>query len=179
MAMIRSRRMFFTCITVSLLLMMADRVTKEWFDANILLYQQMPVIPDFFSFTLAYNKGAAFSFLSSAGGWQRWFFIGISAMVSTVLLVWLARLRSDQKLQAAALALILGGALGNLWDRAVLGHVVDFILVHYQQSWFFPAFNIADMGITIGAGCMILDMFLYPDSSKNSGSKNSESKNND
>ena len=162
--MIRSPRLFITCISVSVLIFLADQVAKNWFVDNFSLYQQMPVIQDFFSFTLAYNKGAAFSFLSTAGGWQRWFFIGIAAVVSLILVVWVSRLEKRQKLQAAALTLILGGALGNLYDRATLGQVVDFILVHYQQSWFFPAFNLADVGITMGAALMILDMFINPES---------------
>ncbi|CAM3587225.1 signal peptidase II [Parendozoicomonas haliclonae] len=163
--MIRSPRLFSLSIFVSLLIFTLDQLTKFWFDANFSLYEQVPVIADFFSFTLAYNTGAAFSFLSSAGGWQRWFFIGIAVAVSVALVIWISRLEKDQKLQAAALTLILGGALGNLWDRAIFGHVIDFILVHYEQSWFFPAFNIADIGITMGAGLMILDMFINPESS--------------
>ena len=164
--MIRYPRLFLPCLGVSVLIFLADQVTKNWFVANFFLYQQLPLIPDFFSFTLAYNTGAAFSFLSSAGGWQRWFFIGIAAIVSIVLVIWLARLEKEQKLQAAALTLILGGALGNLWDRATLGYVVDFILVHYK-TWFFPAFNLADIGITMGAGLIILDMFINPEHKKN------------
>ena len=101
----------------------------------------------------------AFSFLSDAGGWQRWFFIAIAVGVSVMLLVWLARLGRDKWLEAVALSLILGGALGNLYDRIVHGHVVDFILVHWQQEWFFPAFNIADSAITVGAVMLIADMF--------------------
>ncbi len=164
--MIRNKQLFFTCLAVSFLIVLGDQILKNWFVDNFTLYQQQPVIPDFFSFTLAYNTGAAFSFLSTAGGWQRWFFIGIAVVVSCVLTVWLARLEPSQKLQATALALILGGAVGNLWDRATMGHVVDFFLVHYQQSWFFPAFNLADIGITMGAGLMILDMFINPEPEK-------------
>ncbi len=165
--MIRSPRLFLTCVAVCALIFMADQWTKNWFVANFALYEQFPVIPDLFSFTLAHNRGAAFSFLSSAGGWQRWFFIGIATVVSIGLAVWMGRLDGKQKLQAVALTLILGGALGNLWDRVFLGHVVDFILIHYKQSWFFPAFNLADMGITLGAGLMILDMFINPESIEN------------
>lgn len=166
--MVRSKRLFFTSLLVSLLIIVADQIVKHWFNNNFLMYQQLVVIPDFFSFTLAYNKGAAFSFLSSAGGWQRWFFMAIAAGVSAVLIGWLARLEGKQKMQAVALTLILGGAVGNLVDRIFLGHVVDFILVHYKREWFFPAFNIADIGITVGAGLMILDMILHPESKKSS-----------
>ena len=166
--MVRSKRLFFTSLLVSLLIIVADQIVKHWFHNNFFMYQQLVVIPDFFSFTLAYNKGAAFSFLSSAGGWQRWFFMAIAAGVSAVLVGWLARLEGKQTMQAAALTLILGGAVGNLIDRAFLGHVIDFILVHYKREWFFPAFNIADIGITVGAGLMILDMILHPESKKSS-----------
>ena len=116
-------------------------------------------VTDFFSLVLAYNKGAAFSFLSDAGGWQRWFFTVIAAAVSAVLVVWIYRLKQHEKLLAIALALVLGGAIGNLYDRVMLGHVVDFILVHYQDNYF-PAFNIADSAISVGAVLLILDAFL-------------------
>jgi len=115
-----------------------------------------------FNLTLQHNSGAAFSFLSDAGGWQRWFFSGIAIVVGSFLLIWLLRLQPGKKILACSLALILGGALGNLWDRLLLGYVVDFISVHYQ-SYYFPAFNIADSAITIGAGLMLLDMFINPD----------------
>ena len=115
-----------------------------------------------FNLTLQHNSGAAFSFLSDAGGWQRWFFSGIAIVVGAFLLIWLLRLQPGKKILACSLALILGGALGNLWDRLELGYVVDFISVHYQ-SYYFPAFNIADSAITIGAGLMLLDMFINPD----------------
>jgi signal peptidase II len=110
------------------------------------------------NFTLQHNSGAAFSFLSDAGGWQRYFFSAVALLVSLVLVVWLHRLRRDDLLLAVGLGLILGGALGNLWDRVALGYVVDFISVHYRDSYF-PAFNIADSAITLGAGCVLLDGF--------------------
>jgi len=115
-----------------------------------------------FNLTLQHNTGAAFSFLSDAGGWQRWFFSGIAIVVGLFLLGWLLRLPAGQKTLAASLSLILGGAMGNLWDRLQLGYVVDFISVHYHD-YYFPAFNIADSAITIGAGLMLLDMFIHPD----------------
>ncbi len=105
--------------------------------------------------TLVFNKGAAFSFLSDAGGWQRWFFTGLSSLVSVALLVWLLRLKSDERLTAVSLALILGGALGNLIDRIRLGQVVDFLDFHWQQSHW-PAFNLADSAITVGVVLMLL-----------------------
>ena len=117
------------------------------------------VILPVFKLTLLHNEGAAFSFLSDAGGWQRWFFTAVSAIVSIVLVVWITRLKRHEKLLALALALILGGAVGNLLDRASLGYVIDFIVVHYDNHYF-PAFNVADSAISIGAAVMILDMIV-------------------
>ncbi|WP_339486631.1 signal peptidase II [Pseudomonas sp. EL_65y_Pfl2_R95] len=144
---------------LSLLVFAVDQASKFYFDNNLTMYQQIVVIPDYFSWTLAYNKGAAFSFLAGESGWQRWFFAAIAIAVSAVLVVWLKRLKADETLLAVALALVLGGAIGNLVDRIVLGHVVDFILVHWQNRWRFPAFNLADSAITLGAILLGLDMF--------------------
>ncbi len=124
-------------------------------------YGKPVVLMPVFNLTLQFNTGAAFSFLSDAGGWQRWFFSGIAAVVSLVLLVWMMRLKAQQKLLLISLSLILGGALGNLWDRLTLGYVVDFISLHYNE-YYFPAFNIADSAISVGAGLMLLDAFLNP-----------------
>ena len=110
-----------------------------------------------------HNEGAAFSFLDNAGGWQRWLFIGLGVAVSAAILVWLRRLPAKgQGLLAAGLSLILGGALGNVIDRVLLGHVIDFIRVHYAEHYF-PAFNVADSAITIGAALVILDNLLEYD----------------
>jgi len=145
---------------LSVLVIALDQASKHWFEHNLSLYEQIVVIPDLFSWTLAYNTGAAFSFLADQGGWQRWFFALVALVASGVLLVWLKRLQRHERLLAAGLALVLGGALGNLYDRVVLGHVVDFILVHWQDRWFFPAFNLADSAITVGASILILDMIV-------------------
>ena len=144
---------------LSLLVFVVDQASKFWFDNNLSMYQQIVIIPDYFSWTLAYNTGAAFSFLADAAGWQRWFFAAIAVAVSVVLVVWLKRLKPGESWLALALALVLGGALGNLVDRVVFGHVVDFILLHWQHRWYFPAFNVADMAITGGAILLALDMF--------------------
>ncbi|HZX50782.1 signal peptidase II [Pseudomonas sp. XK-1] len=144
---------------LSLLVFVVDQASKFWFDNNLSMYQQIVIIPDYFSWTLAYNTGAAFSFLADAAGWQRWFFAAIAVAVSVVLVVWLKRLNPAESWLALALALVLGGALGNLVDRVVFGHVVDFILLHWQHRWYFPAFNVADMAITGGAILLALDMF--------------------
>lgn len=136
-----------------------DQLSKHYFEANFSLYERVAVIPQLLDWTLAYNTGAAFSFLADESGWQRWLFAGIAVLVSGVLVVWLKRLKPSESVLAVGLALVLGGALGNLYDRVVLGHVVDFILIHWQSSWFFPAFNLADSAITLGAALLILDMF--------------------
>ena len=146
-------------LLLSVLILVVDRVTKDIFEGSLSMYQRIEVIPGYFDWTLAYNTGAAFSFLADAAGWQRWFFAAIAIVVSVVLVVWLKRLKRHETLLAVALATVLGGALGNLYDRVVLGHVVDFILVHWQSRWFFPAFNLADTFITIGAILLALDMF--------------------
>jgi signal peptidase II len=114
------------------------------------------VVLSFFSLVLAFNAGAAFSFLADASGWQRWFFTGV-AIVASVVIVWLLR-KGGSRWFCAGLALILGGALGNVWDRLTAGHVVDFLLFHWR-GWSYPAFNVADSAITIGALLLIADSF--------------------
>jgi signal peptidase II len=163
--MTRSKTQLFIWLFLAILVVALDQWTKLL--ANSQLDYNVPVeILPVFDLTLRYNTGAAFSFLSEAGGWQRWFFTAVAVIVSVVLVVWLYRLRDEQKLLACSLALILGGAIGNVWDRVQLGYVVDFISVHWQQHYF-PAFNIADSAITIGAGLMILDMILNPETKPN------------
>ncbi len=161
---------------LSVLVIAADQISKHWFVANLNMYEQIVVLPDLFSWTLAYNRGAAFSFLANEAGWQRWFFALIALAVSAVLVVWLKRLKINETWLAIALALVLGGAIGNLYDRVVLGHVVDFILVHWKNEWYFPAFNIADSAITVGAVMLALDMFRGNTSDKSSatGAQNNE-----
>lgn len=116
--------------------------------------------------TLQYNPGAAFSFLSDASGWQRWFFILIAVSISALLVVWISRVGRSDRLLSASLACILGGAIGNVIDRLHLGHVVDFISVHWWSQAYFPAFNVADSSITVGAALMLLDMVLQRDTPK-------------
>ncbi|NIB40256.1 lipoprotein signal peptidase [Pseudomaricurvus alkylphenolicus] len=142
---------------LALLVVVLDQISKHWISANF-NYGEPWVITGFFNFTLLHNTGAAFSFLSEAGGWQRWFFGIVALVVSMVLVVWLARLPAHKRWEACALALVLGGAIGNLYDRVVLGYVVDFIVVHYQQ-YYWPAFNIADSAICVGAAMLIIDTF--------------------
>lgn len=135
-----------------------DQLTKWWADTTLNLYEPVPILP-FFNLTLMYNTGAAFSFLAGAGGWQRWFFLIVSLIISIVLVVWISRLREGEGRLALALALILGGAVGNLIDRALHGYVIDFLDFYYGQ-WHWPAFNLADSAITIGAILLIMDSLL-------------------
>ena len=146
-------------LVLSLLVLVIDQVSKAHFEGTLEMFQQIVVIPDYFSWTLAYNTGAAFSFLADSGGWQRWLFALIAVVVSAVLVVWLKRLGRNDTWLAIALALVLGGALGNLYDRIAFGHVIDFILVHWQNRHYFPAFNFADSAICVGAIMLALDMF--------------------
>lgn len=152
---------------LALLIIVLDQFTKGMAE-QYLDYGRPLVLTGWFNLTLQYNPGAAFSFLSDAGGWQRYFFSAIALVISAVLVLWLYRLPATQRLLPLSLALILGGAIGNLWDRVVLGHVVDFISVHYG-GYFFPAFNIADSAITVGAALMILDSLLAPRPDSNGG----------
>jgi signal peptidase II len=135
-------------------LVLLDQATKLWVLQTFEVFETVPVLP-VFNLTLVFNHGAAFSFLGDAGGWQRWLFIALTSVISVVLLVWLFRLRVHERLTAASLAMILGGALGNLVDRVRLGKVVDFLDVHWQQ-WHWPAFNLADSAITVGVVLMLL-----------------------
>jgi signal peptidase II len=141
---------------LSVLVFALDLITKQLAE-NFLSYgQPVPIFP-VFDLTLLYNPGAAFSFLAGEDGWQRWFFTAIAVGVSIMLIGWLNKLPRENKWLAIALTLILGGALGNLCDRLVYGHVIDFISVHWEDSYF-PAFNIADSAITIGAIMLGLDV---------------------
>lgn len=138
---------------IAAVVVVADQATKIVVDDALALYERIPVT-SFFNVTKAYNPGAAFSFLSEAGGWQRWFFTIVSAVVSVVLVVWLRRMTARERWLGIAIALILGGAVGNLIDRVVYGHVVDFVQV-YWRDWYFPSFNVADAAISCGAALLI------------------------
>lgn len=142
---------------LALLVIAVDLGTKALASSMLSYGDPVPILP-VFNLTLLHNTGAAFSFLAEADGWQRWFFVVLALAVSVVLIGWLRKLERHETWTAAAIALILGGALGNVYDRVVHGYVVDF-LHFYWHDWHFPAFNLADTAITIGAGMMILDMF--------------------
>lgn len=139
---------------LALAVIVADHLTKWWVTSSLDYQETIPVLP-FFSLILVYNSGAAFSFLADAGGWQRWFFIAIG-IVATVIIVRLLKQHAHDTRLAFALALVLGGALGNVIDRVLLGHVVDFLLFHYR-GYSFPAFNVADSAITVGATLLVWD----------------------
>lgn len=150
---------------VTLAVIVLDQWTKWLVTQNFSEFDSLAVLPVLDLIRL-HNEGAAFSILSNASGWQRWMFTALGIGVSAGLLIWLWRLpaRGQHRL-AAALALVMGGALGNVIDRILWGHVIDFIHVHYEQ-WYYPAFNVADSSITVGAGLLILDSVLSGRSSK-------------
>lgn len=143
---------------VSVVVLLLDQSSKLLADALLVMHQPVHIIP-MFALTKTYNPGAAFSFLGDASGWQRWFFVVLTIFVSTVLLAWLRRLGPRDRRTALALALILGGAIGNLIDRLVYGYVIDFLDVYYGD-WHWPTFNVADSAIVVGAFLLILDAFL-------------------
>ncbi|SMF95823.1 signal peptidase II [Methylomagnum ishizawai] len=134
-----------------------DQATKWLVDGSMRLYQSIELLP-FFQLTYLRNQGAAFSFLAQAGGWQRWFFIALGVAASGFICYWLAKLDQSKAWEAAAWALVLGGALGNLIDRSLYGYVIDFLDVFYGE-WHFPAFNVADSAITVGVALLLLDSF--------------------
>jgi signal peptidase II len=142
---------------LSLLAVILDQASKLAIAGSMQLYQSIEIVP-YFNLTYVHNTGAAFSFLSEAGGWQRWFFAGLALVISVVIAVWLARLKRHETLLAVALSLILGGAIGNLIDRLAYGYVIDFLDVYYQ-TWHWPAFNIADSAITLGVILMLVESF--------------------
>ena len=156
----RSIRRYITWISVALVVILADQATKwaiiEWVE----LYGKVP-LNSFMNLTHQQNTGAAFSFLAGASGWQRWFFVTLATAVSAVIGVWLWRIRTEGPLVLmAGLSLVLGGAVGNLIDRARLGYVTDFIQVWFG-NWAFPSFNVADSAISVGAALLIIDaLFL-------------------
>jgi len=147
--------MIFIWLLVSALIVALDLWTKAIASESLVLYRPVE-LTSWLNLTLAHNYGAAFSFLSDAGGWQRWFFTVLAVVVTGVLIVWLLRLKPAEKLIAAGLALIIGGAIGNLSDRIRHGYVVDFIDVYYRD-WHWPAFNLADSAITCGVILLLLD----------------------
>ncbi len=161
---------------LSILILVADQVTKWLVMARLEPFEVVPIVPHL-NLTLMFNTGAAFSFLSDAGGWQRWMFAAFALAVTGVLTVWLARLRRDESWLALGLALLIGGAVGNLIDRVILGHVIDFVQVYVPfiplaifNPW--PAFNIADSAITIGVAVLLLTSLLADESKEEAPARN-------
>lgn len=161
-----------------------DQITKQVAEQSLIIHQAVPAMPNL-NWTLMYNEGAAFSFLSDAGGWQRWFFIALSSAISIFLFFWLKQTSKDKKILCAGLALILGGAIGNLIDRVLFGHVIDFVQYYYHSDaclpgfslWqlatgskcLWPAFNVADAAIFLGAALLLVDMVKEHFEEKNNG----------
>ena len=151
---------------ISLVVILLDQATKQVALAMLPLYKAVNLFPGF-DWYLTYNRGAAFSFLADAGGWQRWFFTASTIIISIVIFVWIKRLPPEEKVTLVSLSLILGGAIGNLIDRIYLGYVVDFIQV-WIGSYPWPAFNIADASISVGATVLILGSLFMSDKSPDS-----------
>ena len=159
---------------LSLIVIVLDQITKHMASANLMMFDPVAIMP-MLNFTLMHNEGAAFSFLSDAGGWQRWFFSILAFVVSIILIVWIKKLKPEERALAISLALILGGAIGNLIDRLRFGYVVDFIDVYYNDMHW-PAFNIADSAISVGAVLMIILSFRSTDEEKQARAKDKKTK---
>ncbi len=166
------KKIYFGLATLVILL---DQITKWIANTQLTMHEQNPVMP-FFNFTLMYNYGAAFSFLSDAGGWQRWFFTIIASVISIVLIVWLFRLKDHEKWLGFGLALVLGGAIGNVIDRVRFGYVIDFIqwFANWgEKTFYWPAFNIADAAIFTGTAFILISSFFVDDNPEDYSQDNS------
>jgi signal peptidase II len=146
-------------VWISVMILVLDQASKLTISHAMQLYESIPLLPNF-NLTYARNTGAAFSFLSDAGGWQRWLFAVLAVIMSSIVGIWLSRLKAKETYMAISLSLILGGAVGNLIDRVVYGYVIDFLDIYYQ-NWHWPAFNVADSAICIGVGLMALESFWH------------------
>jgi len=153
----RSGASLWLWLGLALLILLADQFTKIWIIGTYQLGDSLP-LSSFFNLVRVHNSGAAFSFLAQAGGWQRWFFTGLGS-VAALLMIWMLTQHAGQRLFGFAIACVLGGAVGNVIDRVLYGYVVDFLDFHYAGIHF-PAFNVADSAITLGAACLILDEVL-------------------
>ena len=142
---------------LSFIVIILDQWSKLSVTATMQLYESIQIMP-YFNLTYVRNEGAAFSFLSEAGGWQRWLFAGLASAISIMITVWIVRLKKQELLLAVALSLVLGGAIGNLIDRVAYGYVIDFLDVYYQNKHW-PAFNVADSAICVGVFLMLLENF--------------------
>lgn len=150
-----------TYYIIAVVVLILDQVSKYYFNNTFELYESVDVIAPVLSWTLAYNYGAAFSFLANAGGWQKWFFAILGMAVSAFIIHYLRQTATNAKVLSLGLALILGGAVGNVIDRFIHGYVIDFIHVHYADVWHYPIFNIADIGICVGTALVVIDMLFF------------------
>jgi signal peptidase II len=150
---------------LTLLCLVIDQITKYWVTSSFNLYESVNVLP-IFSLTYVHNPGAAFSFLADQGGWQRWFFTAIAAIACIIFIVWLVKTPKSKRLLSIAVALMLSGAMGNLIDRVLFGYVIDFLHFHWSD-YDFPAFNVADSMIFIGAALMIIESFTTETNDQN------------
>ena len=151
-------------LLLSAMVVLIDQLTKSYITSHYGEFEFTTVLP-ILDITRMHNVGAAFSFLAGASGWQRWLFIALAVGVSIAIVVWLFRMPASKVLLAAGLSLVLGGAIGNVIDRIRLGHVIDFIHFHWDRAYF-PAFNVADSAITVGAALLLLDALFEPQSNK-------------
>lgn len=155
---------------IAVIVLVIDQISKHYFHSRYELYQSTPIIDGLFDFTLAFNHGAAFSFLANQGGWQKWFFAVLGLAVSAFIIAYLRKLPKSAKVLAVGLALVLGGAIGNVIDRLRFGYVVDFLHIHWHDIWHYPIFNVADIGVCVGAGLLLIDaLFLESTRKKRMG----------
>ena len=146
---------------IAVLLLAIDQISKVFFERWLVVEgNSVSVIEPVFNWTLAYNRGAAFSFLANQGGWQKWFFAVLGLAVSMFIIAYLRKLPKSAHVLSLGLAMVLGGAVGNVIDRILYGHVIDFIHVHYANVWHYPVFNVADIGICVGMALVVIDMLF-------------------
>ena len=145
---------------LALVVLLIDQLSKYYFEHRLAEYESIRLIDPVLDLTLAYNRGAAFSLLANQSGWQKWFFVLLGLTVSLFLLSYLRQVPKQARMLSVGLALILGGAIGNVIDRLLYGHVIDFIHVHYGDVWHYPIFNVADMGICVGMALVVIDVLF-------------------
>ncbi|WFF38156.1 signal peptidase II [Moraxella nasibovis] len=145
---------------IALVVLIFDQITKVYFNTRFELYETVDVISPVLNWTLAYNRGAAFSFLADQAGWQKWFFVILGLAVAVFIIRYLRQIPKSAKVLSLGLALVLGGAVGNVIDRILYGYVIDFIHVHWYDIWHYPIFNTADIGICVGMALVVYDMLF-------------------
>ncbi len=159
----------FVYYAIAVVVLVIDQLSKVAFERWLVTEgTSVAVIDPILNWTLAYNRGAAFSFLANQGGWQKWFFALLGLAVSVFIIGYLRNIPKSARLLSLGLALVLGGALGNVIDRVLYGHVIDFIHVHYANVWHYPVFNVADIGICVGMALVVIDMIFFEKKRKTS-----------